>query len=66
MNVNDRFRELHGMGGIDIYETRKILDEEFIQISEVDKIIDDVYKDLDMGKTIQIFIQRLKEKLKDV
>ena len=29
-------------------------------------LIDEVYKDLDMGKTIPIFIERLKQKLKEI
>ena len=35
----------------------------YVKVEDVEKIIDEVYKDLDMGKTIPIFIQRLKEKL---
>ncbi len=38
--------------------------KEFIAVDDMIKCIDDTYKELDMGKTIPIFIQRLKEKLK--
>ncbi len=34
------------------------------QTEEIVKIINKVYHNLDMGKTIPIFIQRLKEKIK--
>ncbi len=36
----------------------------WVAIDGLIKCIDDTYKDLDMGKTIPIFIQRLKEKLR--
>ena len=41
------------------------LSKEYISIKDVEKIIDDTYKNLDMGKTIPIFIQRLKESIKE-
>ncbi len=41
------------------------LDEnkKWVTVDDMIKCIDDTYADLDMGKTIPIFIQRLKEKL---
>lgn len=41
----------------------KFNDRKWIAIEDLIKCIDDTYKDLDMGKTIPIFIQRLKERI---
>ena len=45
------------------YKEKLITEARKGYVEDVEKIIDEVYKDLDMGKTIPIFIQRLKEKL---
>ncbi len=46
-------------------KARKDCDEKkWVGVDDMIKCIDDTYNELDMGKTIPIFIQRLKEKLK--
>ena len=42
---------------------KKHIDKQWVAVDDLIKCIDNTYKDLDMGKTIPIFIQRLKEKL---
>ncbi len=37
--------------------------KKWVAVDDIIKCIDDTYKDLDMGKTIPIFIQRLKDAL---